>query len=290
MKVTGGSTTLQPHEIGQLTAIMQGWCPGRPRGMELLYRASRDGSSGPAFHARCGDDSPSTISLFRVKAQGASTSDSVVGGFSSVPWTTRSTIDHAVYSPGSFLFMLKDGNEGSHAVRPSKWGPKEGQNGFVVCYADEGPRFGRRADLLGIWSTKTLGVNHSTYDISAGRPFLALHGKAIADIEVFRVDPTLATLPTPPTVTGLIDCAAYFEASAMSAKEHENDVYRFGTSIAESLKDERAALHTAHRELVQANTMAAASVKALAAVYGPHTAAGVEDRVVELSVRGSRKT
>ncbi|CAN0534826.1 unnamed protein product, partial [Ectocarpus sp. 12 AP-2014] len=92
MKVTGGSTTLQPHEIGQLTAIMQGWCPGRPAGVELLYRASRDGWSGDAFHARCGDDSPSTISLFRVKAQGANTSDSVVGRFSGVPWTSRLSV------------------------------------------------------------------------------------------------------------------------------------------------------------------------------------------------------
>ncbi|CAM9260704.1 unnamed protein product [Ectocarpus sp. 8 AP-2014] len=288
MKVTGGSTTLQPHEIGQLTAIMQGWCPGRPRGMELLYRASRDGWSGPAFHARCGDDSPSTISLFRVKAQG--TSDSVVGGFSDVPWTARSGGSQDADSPGSFLFMLKDGYEGSHAVQPSKWGSKECCTGVVCCHLGIGPAFGRQRDLLGNWSTKTLWVKNETYDIPAGHPFLALHGKAIADIEVFRVHQTLATLPTPPTVTGLIDCAAYFEASDMSAEEHENDVYRFGTSIAESLKDERAALHTAQRELVQANTMAAASVTALAAVYGPHTAADVEDRVVELSVRGPRKT
>ncbi|CAN0546804.1 unnamed protein product, partial [Ectocarpus sp. 12 AP-2014] len=88
MKVTGGSTTLQPHEIGQLTATMQGWCPGRPGGLALLYRASRDGWTGDAFHARCGDDSPSTISLYRIYAQGTNTNDNVVGGFSSVPWTT----------------------------------------------------------------------------------------------------------------------------------------------------------------------------------------------------------
>ncbi|CAM9632658.1 unnamed protein product [Ectocarpus sp. 8 AP-2014] len=290
MKVTGGSTTLQRHEIGQLTAIMQRWCPGRPRGMELLYRASRDDWSGDAFHARCGDDSPSTISLFRVKAQGANTSDSVVGGFSDVPWTARWGGFQGADSPGSFLFMLKDGNEGSHAVQPSKWGPKRGCTGVVICDPGIGPRFGSSMDLGELGDTKTLWVRNGTYDIPAGHPFLSLHGRAIADIEVFRVHQTLATFPTPPTVTGLIDCAAYFEASAMSAEEHENDVYRFGTSIAESLKDERAALHMAQRELVKANTMAAASVKALAAVYGPHTAAGVEDRVVELSVRGPRKT
>ncbi|CAM9127221.1 unnamed protein product [Ectocarpus sp. 13 AM-2016] len=99
------------------------------------------------------------------------------------------------------------------------------------------------------------------YDIPGGHPFLALDGKAIADIEVFRVHHTLATLPTPPTVTGLIDCAAYFEASATWAEEHEKDVHRFGSSNVESLKDERAALHMAKLELVEANSMAAASVK-----------------------------
>ncbi|CAN0523588.1 unnamed protein product, partial [Ectocarpus sp. 12 AP-2014] len=287
MKVTGGSTTLQPHEIGQLTAIMQGWCPGRPTGVELLYRASRDGWSGDAFHARCGDDSPSTISLYRICGQGANTNDNVVGGFSSVPWTTRPRQCSAVNSPGSFLFMLKDGNEGLHAVQPARWWPKQGRASAVVCRADEGPMFGDTnygIDLMWIGNHKMLLVHNNTYDIPDGHPFLALHGEAIADVEVFRVE------QTPPTVIGLIDCAAYFGASAMSAEEHENDVYRFGTSIAESLNDERAALHTAQRELVKENTMAAASVKALAAVYGPNTAAGVEDRVVELSVRGPRKT
>ncbi|CAN0011960.1 unnamed protein product, partial [Ectocarpus fasciculatus] len=302
MKVTGGSTTLQTHEIEQLSAILLEWCPGRPRGMELLYRASRDGWSSDAFHARCGDDSPSTISLFRVKAQGTNTSDSVVGGFSSVPWTTPNDVHGCRQSLGSFLFMLKNGNEGSHTVQPGIWGgrkPHFSGFGFVIRDAEKGPFFMNRyssvADLCGKLGTKTLQTNNHVYDIPAGHPFLALNGKAIVDIEVFRVDQTVATsrtLPavTPPTVTGLIDCAAYFEPSAMSAEDHENDVYRFGVAIAESLKDERAALHTAQRELVQANTMAAASVKALAAVYGPHTAAGTEDPIVDLSVRGPRKT
>ncbi|CBJ28933.1 conserved unknown protein [Ectocarpus siliculosus] len=106
MKVTGGSTILQLHEAERLTATFLGWCPGRPEGLELLYRASRDGWSGAAFHARCGDDSPFTTSLFRIKVESNEDSYSVVGGFSSVLWTTRSTDDRGVHSPGSFLFML----------------------------------------------------------------------------------------------------------------------------------------------------------------------------------------
>ncbi|CAB1098616.1 unnamed protein product [Ectocarpus sp. CCAP 1310/34] len=241
-------------------------------------RASRDSWSDHAFHARCGDDSPSTISLFCVEAQGANNSDSVVGRFSVVPWTASPEFSPVLPSPGSFLFMLKDGNEGSDAVQPSKWGPKVGYTGQVVDGRTEGP-----VDWV-MCLHRMFTVHCGIYDIPTEHPFLYHMGREVVDIEVFRV------LPTSLTVTGLIDCAAYFKCSDMSAEEHENDVYRFGMSIAGSLRDERAALHTAQRELVKANTIAAASVEALAAVYGPNIAAGVEDRVVELSVRGPRKT
>ncbi|CAM9859699.1 unnamed protein product [Ectocarpus sp. 8 AP-2014] len=117
MNLRGGSTTLPHGEAERLTATIWGWCPGRPEGLELLYRASRDGWSGDAFHARCGDDSPSTIFVFRIKAKSNGDSDSVVGGFSSVPWTSRPPDYRGV---DSFLFMLKDGNEGSHTVQPAE--------------------------------------------------------------------------------------------------------------------------------------------------------------------------
>lgn len=59
MAVKGGSTVLEVHEVNTLTTMMEllywghavdtltttilGWCPGEPDGLELLYRASRDG-------------------------------------------------------------------------------------------------------------------------------------------------------------------------------------------------------------------------------------------------------
>ncbi len=89
---------------------------------------------------------------------------------------------------------------------------------------------------------------------------------------------------------GLIDCSAMFNATPMSMEEHEDDLHRFGASIAESLKAERTALHHAQAELQQANARAAASRNAVAAVYGPGVAAGQKDPVVELSVRGPRST
>ncbi|CAN0201139.1 unnamed protein product [Ectocarpus sp. 4 AP-2014] len=295
MILRGGNTTLPQGEVQRLTTILQGWCPGGPVGLELLYRASRDGWSGDALHARCRGDSPSTISLFRIKAKSDEDSDSVVGGFSSVPWTARPPDDRGV---DSFLFMLKDGNAGSHTVQPAKWGRKRGKHPcFTLSNVEKyGLAFGGSytLDLSVVWTTQTLFTANASYAVPPGSRFLRLQGSAIADIEVFRVPQIIGALPTTPPALSvaarLIDCAAYCEASAMSAEEHENDVHRFGASIAESLNEERVALHTAQRELVQANTMAEASVNTLTAVYGPHTAAGVEDPVVELSVRGPRKT
>ncbi|CAN0399092.1 unnamed protein product, partial [Ectocarpus fasciculatus] len=107
MSIVGGTTVFEPHAVSKLTAVVQGWCPGHPGGLELLYRASRDGWNPAAFHAKCGGNSPSTITFFRVKGQGTGQTDSIIGGFSSVPWTSRGSNTWTA-SPGAFLFMLKE--------------------------------------------------------------------------------------------------------------------------------------------------------------------------------------
>ena len=76
----------------------------------------------------------------------------------------------------------------------------------------------------------------------------------------------------------------------MSTEEHEDNIHRFGVSIAESLKAERIALYHAQTELSTASSKVAASRDALAGIYGPDVAAGKKDPVVELSVRGPRAT
>ncbi len=85
MRVLGSSTILGPDELGPAVAKFQKWCPGRPTELKLIYRASRDGWRLTDFFSRCGDDSPSTISLYRVRKNAAGRSHSIVGGFSSVP-------------------------------------------------------------------------------------------------------------------------------------------------------------------------------------------------------------
>ncbi|CAM9689048.1 unnamed protein product [Ectocarpus sp. 12 AP-2014] len=154
VSLSGGSTTLPHDEAERLTATFLGWCPSRPEGLELLYRASRDGWSGHAFHARCDDDSPSTISLFPVKAESNEDGDSVVGGFSSVPWTPPPgpEVHLGSDSPGSFLFMLKVGEEGSDNFQPTKWGVRGGKVGVVNCSRSHGPYFGGSfVNLLRYW-------------------------------------------------------------------------------------------------------------------------------------------
>ncbi|CAM9696619.1 unnamed protein product [Ectocarpus sp. 4 AP-2014] len=49
--VAGGSKVLAPSEVGPLTDILQGWCPGNPFRLHLIYRSSRDGWGGEAFHS-----------------------------------------------------------------------------------------------------------------------------------------------------------------------------------------------------------------------------------------------
>lgn len=74
------SAVLEPYEFGPLSAAILGWCPGKPCGLELVYRASRDGWGPRTFHSRCGRI-PSTVTLYRVKKADNGTRDSVVGGF-----------------------------------------------------------------------------------------------------------------------------------------------------------------------------------------------------------------
>lgn len=109
--------------------------------LKLLHRASRDDWADAAFHARCGDDSPSTTNLFRVKRQGGDHSDIVIRGSSSVPWTGDGDF---CPSPGAFLFMLESGSaNGSTPFQPvKKWNIIDGR-GFAVRRGQQnGPYFG----------------------------------------------------------------------------------------------------------------------------------------------------
>ncbi|CAM9889877.1 unnamed protein product, partial [Hapterophycus canaliculatus] len=305
--VAGGTKVLKPDQVVPLSSIVLGWCPGKPARMELIYRASRDGWTPVDFHSRCGDDSPSTVTMLRVsKGDGPGTTDSVVGGFSSISWSC-STTDGARYkaSPGAFLFMLLNGTGSGSTFHPAKWGVQAGLAPFAVRpYHDWGPTFGE-ADLFFRYdngSVRDLNTGNRTYNIPEESPFLRLKGLDVIEMEVFRVcAPGAAVAPLPPPAlikpntgifkAGLINLPAS-GATIMSAESYNFDIRAFGISTANSLLEERVALHQAHIELAQANAKAAASTEALEAVYGPHVAANEEAAatVVDLTVRGTRMT
>ncbi|CAN0596026.1 unnamed protein product, partial [Ectocarpus sp. 12 AP-2014] len=81
--------------------------------LDLLYCASRDGWDTKHFHARCGDDSPMTVTLYRLNdaSNRKGLGCSVLGCFSSVPWTPPSDgSTERKSSPGGFVFILTDGS------------------------------------------------------------------------------------------------------------------------------------------------------------------------------------
>ena len=70
--------------------------------------------------------------------------------------------------------------------------------------------------------------------------------------------------------------------------EGEDGARNFGALIAGSLMEERIALRDSEIELRRAGATDSAAANAFEAVYGPDVAAGKEDPIVELSVRGTR--
>ena len=128
---------MKNDELARLSVYIRSWCPGDPQQLELIYRGSRDGFRAAAFHAKCTEKNPSTITLVKVDHGGpngtsdGSTSSSVVGSFSSVSWTRINGAQgyyqsqgythyyYAKESPDAFIFMPEDGStQGEQNLNP----------------------------------------------------------------------------------------------------------------------------------------------------------------------------
>lgn len=85
--VSGGSAVLETNEVVLLTTVVRSWCPSKTaRTEKVLYRTSRDGWTAGAFHKIC-DSSASIVTLVWVKPRDSTSNcDSVLEGFSIVPW------------------------------------------------------------------------------------------------------------------------------------------------------------------------------------------------------------
>jgi len=94
---------------------------------KLLYRASRDGFNGKAFHTHCDGKGP-TITLIKCEFQG-STEPTVIGGFLDKSWNSN---DQQIVSKDSFVFSVS-----------AKKKCELKQKGIAACgYPMSGPCFG----------------------------------------------------------------------------------------------------------------------------------------------------
>lgn len=321
MKVKGGIAIGSPLQLPRWSRMLQGWLPGHPAGLSLLYRASRDGFATAPFQRRV-RGVRETITLIRVRS-GNGCIDSVVGGYTDIELVPREigfeTGNRS--SSAAFLFLLHSPDEGS-SFKPAerKWSVRQGEDDVCAVHWPDttddcaGPAFG--LDDLCVTFTKdgrgpcTLSTRGEFYEVDETSSFLNLDGNSVAEIEVFLVegdDPDdhddnaegeqrqqyapVATTPSEAATTSDRG-PAHFHPPAIEIENGMEEKYtrKFGASLAELLMEEQMALSYAQAELREAKNRAAAAAEALTIVYGPKVARGEEDSVVELTVRGMSVT
>ena len=99
--------------------------------MELLYRGSRDGSTGKSFHEKCDNKGP-TLCLYRTDK------GYIFGGYASISWTSDGNVHEA---KNSFIFTLTN----VYGTEPTKFQNKDSNN--VYHNPDRGPNFGSNNDI-----------------------------------------------------------------------------------------------------------------------------------------------
>ncbi|CAM9105339.1 unnamed protein product [Laminaria digitata] len=295
VKINGGSTMLEPFEIAPFSATIRHWVGGSTDEMTLLYRATRDGFGVKFFKGRCTKHSPNTITLIRVSSGEGKDDDSIVGGYSSQAWdepAVSSSVWASESEKFSFVFMLKDGTSTRKGLcKPIKWDAVDGtyKGPRMHLNANTGPCFGVGDLITNFGETPlegcTIETRRETFGIGIDSPFLALNGKKVVDIEVYRCSKLRVVGPpktTAPKTTGsggdaLTDAEAF-------------DIRSFGETIATSLMEERVVLDRAVKEKETASARVAAATSALETVYGPSVALGRQDAVVDLNVHGTKMT
>ena len=122
----------------------------RPFTLSLLYRASRDGRTNAAFHARCDGKGPTLTAL-------RSANGCVFGGFAAKGWTS---VGGWVKAPGSWLFSLV----GVRGSRPLRMDLVDANHANAVYhYSGTGPVFGGGTDLRVHWPSGHWSNPKGTY-------------------------------------------------------------------------------------------------------------------------------
>ncbi|RIA86380.1 hypothetical protein C1645_740878 [Glomus cerebriforme] len=106
-----------------------------PYNFNLLYRASRDGNTIAAFHAKC-DNKGATIAVIKVK-----NSEQIVGGYNPLQWDSS---DQNWSTPDSFIFLFTD----SKNTKSAKVGYSNGNHCSIRNFSMHGLGFGGGCDLV----------------------------------------------------------------------------------------------------------------------------------------------
>ncbi|GBB89312.1 hypothetical protein RclHR1_00160028 [Rhizophagus clarus] len=137
----------------------------------LIFRASRDGSTATGFHAKC-DNKGATIVIAKIRSL-----NRIVGGYNPLDWNGNGDKS----TPDSFIFTFENYNN----IDTGRISRVIEQESAIRCYNNYGPIFGNYGngsnDIMvsdkGKWSSAT----NSYSDLSIPRNF------EIDDYEVFQV-------------------------------------------------------------------------------------------------------
>ena len=151
------------------------WTGGK--NMELLYRGTRDGMSGDAFHKRCNNKGP-TISLFKNE------NGYIFGGYASIDWQGGN--GNYKSAPDSFIFTLTN----MYNISPTKF-PNSDTNS-IYDYSDYGPTFGCGHDIYIGFNSNCTSFPYSYKDV-LGKGYSIFKGDNdnynfnLKEIEVFKL-------------------------------------------------------------------------------------------------------
>ncbi|RGB35299.1 hypothetical protein C1646_814818 [Rhizophagus diaphanus] len=142
-----------------------------PYKFNLLYRASRDGNTAAAFHAKC-DNKGATIVVVKI-----TNSEQIVGGYNPLFWNSS---DSSKQTKDSFIFSFSDKND----LQSVNVAYSNGSQHSVRCYPRRGPSFGCKDLYLNFGE----GPNVWYSGCESCYPALNLTSKIIVnDYEVFQV-------------------------------------------------------------------------------------------------------
>ena len=153
------------------------------RGIELLYRGSRDGSTSNIFHEKC-DNKGETLCLYK------NDKGYIFGGYASIPWKSSGK---AISAPDCFIFTLTN----IYGIEPTKF-INSNTSQSIYHNSNYGPSFGNYNDINITQDYKSSGPYcHFPYDYkdSTGKGKSLFTGDSnnnndslvIKEIEVFKL-------------------------------------------------------------------------------------------------------